>query len=397
MEKSKVLFVDDDKNLLHALQRKMRHKYDFEIAIGGQEALRILMEDGPFAVCIADMRMPGMDGVKLLTEIGRVSPDTVRMMLTGNADQHTAVEAINRGHIFRFFSKPCDDEILEQGINDAIRQYHLITAERDLLEQTLAGSVKVLTDVLAQLNPLIFGRSMRVKSWCDMIARDIGYPQPWELGLAALLAPIGLVSLPPETLARLAMGKVLQPLERDLLKRTPEVGKRLISNIPRLNHIGEIVYLQFRNFDGTGFPTDNSPKGTDIPLGARVLRILNDLAEISTSDMPLAQNFDELKEHSHRYDPELFGQISDLLAIVDDSYDVDIHPKGREQDILLKSLRVHDFLMTDIETVDGHVLLTHGNHVSEVQLQRLRVFQQIHKFHEPIRIRRGGMKPSQNG
>jgi hypothetical protein len=128
-----------------------------------------------------------------------------------------------------------------------------------------------------------------------------------------------------------------------------------------------------------------------------VLRILNDLAEISTSDMPLAQNFDELKEHPHRYDPELFGQISDLLAIVDDSYDVDIHPKGREQDILLKSLRVHDFLMTDIETVDGHVLLTHGNHVSEVQLQRLRVFQQIHKFHEPIRIRRGGMKPSQNG
>lgn len=397
MEKSKVLFVDDDKNLLHAMQRKLRGKYDFEIAIGGQEALRILMEDGPFAVCIADMRMPGMDGVKLLTEISRVSPDTVRMMLTGNADQHTAVEAINRGHIFRFFSKPCDDEILEQGINDAIRQYHLITAERDLLEQTLAGSVKVLTDVLAQLNPLIFGRSMRVKSWCDMIARDIGYPQPWELGLAALLAPIGLVSLPPETLARLAMGKVLQPLERDLLKRTPEVGKRLISNIPRLNHIGEIVYLQFRNFDGTGFPADNSPKGTDIPLGARVLRILNDLAEISTGDMPLAQNFDELKEHAHRYDPELFGQISNLVAIVDDSYDLETHPKGREQDILLKSLRVNDFLMTDIETVDGHVLLTHGNHVSEVQLQRLRVFQQIHKFHEPIRIRRGGMKPSQNG
>ncbi|MFC4237266.1 HD domain-containing phosphohydrolase [Thalassospira xianhensis] len=396
MEKSKVLFVDDDRNLLHALQRKMRRKFDFEIAIGGEEALRILMEDGPFAVCIADMRMPGMDGVKLLTEIGRVSPDTVRMMLTGNADQHTAVEAINRGQIFRFFSKPCDDEVLEQGINDAIRQHQLITAERNLLEQTLAGSVKVLTDVLAQLNPLIFGRSMRVKSWCDLIARDIGYPQPWELGLAALLAPIGMVSLPPDTLARLAMGKVLQPLERDLLKRTPEVGKQLIANIPRLNHIGEIVYLQFKNFDGSGFPVGDNPKGKDIPLGARVLRILNDLAELSTSDMPLAQNFDELREHPHRYDPELLGQISDLLAIVDDSYDIETHPKGREQDVFLKSLRVHDFLMTDIETVEGHILLTHGNHVSEVQLQRLRVFQQIHKFREPIRIRRGGSRPSTN-
>ena len=394
MEKSKVLFVDDDRNLLHALQRKMRRKFDFEIAVGGQEALRILMEDGPFAVCIADMRMPGMDGIKLLTEIGRISPDTVRMMLTGNADQHTAVEAINRGKIFRFFSKPCDDEMLEQGINDAIRQHHLITAERDLLEQTLAGSVKVLTDVLAQLNPLIFGRSMRVKSWCDMIARDIGYPQPWELGLAALLAPIGMVSLPPDTLARLAMGKVLQPLERDLLNRTPEVGRQLIANIPRLNHIGDIVYLQFKNFDGSGFPVGESPKETDIPLGARILRILNDLAELSTSDMPLAQNFDELQDHPHRYDPALLDHISDLLAIVDDSYDLKAHPKGREQDIFLKSLRVNDFLMTDIETVEGHVLLTHGNHLSEVQLQRLRVFQEIHKFREPIRIRRGGSRPS---
>ncbi len=392
METKKVLFVDDDTNLLHAMQRKLRRKFDFSIAVGPEEALRLLREEGPFAVCISDMRMPGMDGVSLLSEIKKISPDTVKMMLTGNADQHTAVDAINRGHIFRFFSKPCDDDMLEDGIRAAIRQYQLITAERELIENTLAGSIKVLTDVLAQLNPTIFGRAMRVKSWCDAVAGKIDYPQPWELGLAALLSPIGLVSLPPDLLARLSQEKPLQPLERDIIKRTPEVGRQLISNIPRLEHVGQMVYYQNRNFDGTGFPSEG-PLGTDIPLGARVLRILNDLGQLTDREAPAVQNFDELRHNPHRYDPDLFEKITQQLAVIDESYDETVYPDGEEIDIFLKDLRVRDFLMTDIETKAGQILLAHGHYISDVQLQRIRVFQELHKFHEPIRVRRGGTQP----
>ncbi|WP_073955454.1 HD domain-containing phosphohydrolase [Thalassospira sp. TSL5-1] len=389
METDKVLFVDDDENLLRGVRRTMRGKFNMSIAVGGEQALKTLAEDGPFAVCIADMRMPGMTGVELLETISKKHPETVGIMLTGNADQGTAIEAINRGSIFRFFNKPCDDALLESGIRAALRQYQLITAERNLIEQSLAGSIKVLTDVLAQLNPTIFGRSMRVKRWCDQASSAIEYPQPWELGLAALLCPIGMVSLPPDLLSRMTGDKPLQPLERDIVKRTPEVAARLIANIPRLENVAEIVGMQNRNFDGTGFP-DKGPAGMDIPLGARVLRILNSLAERTQSDTLVTQDFDELLYHKHRYDLDLLSRLRSQLATVDSVYDETIYPDGQELTIAIKELRVGDYLLTDLETTENRILLTHGNFISEVQLQRLRIFERIHKFHEPIDVRRGG-------
>lgn len=387
-----VLFVDDDENLLMGLKRKLRGKFEFDTALGPRQALDKIKAGKTYAVCVADMRMPEMDGVELLAEIAKLSPDTVNMMLTGNADQHTAVEAINHGRIFRFFNKPCDDDDLISGLEAGLRQYQLVTAEKALIEQTLAGSVKVLTEVLAQLNPTIFGKAMQTKTWCDAIATSVGYPHPWELGLAALLAPIGYVSLPPEILGRLGKEKPLQPLERDIVRRTPEIARQLISNIPRLEHVAGIVYLQNRDFNGEGFPAEG-PVGRDIPLGARVLRILNDLGKIVDSNLVVKQHFDELRQKPKRYDPELLDQIEAALATEDPSYDKFAYPKGTEHDIYLKNLRMGDFLLTDIETQEGQVLLTHGNYVSELQLQRLRVFQEIHQFHEPIRIRRGGALP----
>ena len=396
MEDPVVLFVDDDENLLMGLKRRLRGKFNFDTAIGPLEAIAKIKDGARYAVCVADMRMPEMDGVQLLAEVAKLSPDTVGMMLTGNADQKTAVEAINQGRIFRFFNKPCEDDELITGVSAGLRQYQLITAEKALIEQTLAGSVKVLTEVLAQLNPTIFGKAMRAKLWCDTIAKQIDYPHPWELGLAALLAPIGYVSLPPEILARLGEDKPLQPLERDVVRRTPEVARKLISNIPRLEQVAGIVYLQNRNFDGSGFPAEG-PLGTEIPLGARVLRIFNDLGKIVESDLVVKQHFDELRHKPERYDPALLDQIEAILAREDPSYDKVAYPTGTEHDIYLKNLRIGDFLLTDIETRDGHILLTHGNFVSEIQIQRLRVFQELHQFHEPIRVRRGGQGPDTPG
>lgn len=389
----KVLFVDDDENLLSGMRRQLRGKFDLHTANGGQAALDLVGQEGPFAVVIADMRMPGMDGVAFLEKFARVSPETVRMMLTGNADQNTAVMAINKGNIFRFFNKPCEPDLLEAGVRDGIRQYQLITAERTLIEQTLAGSVKVLTDVLAQLNPLVFGRAMKVKGWCDKVAREVGYPQPWELGLAALLSPIGMVSLPAEILGRIAMEKPLQPLERDIVRRTPEVARKLVINIPRLENVAEIIYLQNRNFDGTGFPPEG-PLGPEIPLGARILRILNRVA--LTADLePTAQDFDNLLQHKGHFDPALLSQLRGLLAYCDELPEEELPPEGREMVIPLRDLRVNDYLLTDLETTDDHVLLAHGMTITKSQLQRLRTFQRIHTFREPIEIRRGGPAPNQ--
>jgi CheY-like chemotaxis protein len=159
----RVLCVDDDPNVLAGYQRGLRKQWHLETASSGQAALGLLETQGPYAVIVADMQMPGMNGVELLTRARTLAPDTVRIMLTGNADQKTAVEAVNEGHVFRFLNKPCSAEMLALVLDAAVRQYRLVVAERELLEKTLSGSVKILTEILSLQDPRTFGH--RPSQW----------------------------------------------------------------------------------------------------------------------------------------------------------------------------------------------------------------------------------------
>src|SRR5262245_27618563 len=112
----KVLYVDDDANMLATCQRCLRKTLDIETANGPQQGLKALAAHGPFAVVVSDMRMPVMDGIQFLNKVREDSPDTVRIMLTGNADMQTAVNAVNQGNVFRFITKPCTAEALTAAI-----------------------------------------------------------------------------------------------------------------------------------------------------------------------------------------------------------------------------------------------------------------------------------------
>jgi DNA-binding NtrC family response regulator len=93
--------VDDEVNILSGIARQQRKRFDIWTAVGGKKGLEVMKEEGPFAIVVADMNMPGMNGIEFLSEVRKCYPDTVRMMLTGNADQQTAVDAVNQGAIFR--------------------------------------------------------------------------------------------------------------------------------------------------------------------------------------------------------------------------------------------------------------------------------------------------------
>src|SRR5256885_10050724 len=98
---TKILCVDDEENILQAYQRNLRKRFSIDTALGGQAALALMASQGPYAVIVADMQMPGMDGVELLMQAREKAPNTVRIMLTGNADQQTAVTAVNKGQIYQ--------------------------------------------------------------------------------------------------------------------------------------------------------------------------------------------------------------------------------------------------------------------------------------------------------
>src|SRR5262249_7877425 len=127
-----------------------------------------------FAVVISDMRMPGMNGAELLGRVRTIAPDSIRMVLTGETDISSAMKAVNDGAIFRFLMKPCSEPVLRGAIEAGLRQYELQNVERNLLENTLNGSIKVLAEVLSLVNPAAFGRSMRVRRYVRHVTTTLG-------------------------------------------------------------------------------------------------------------------------------------------------------------------------------------------------------------------------------
>jgi DNA-binding NtrC family response regulator len=117
------LFVDHEASVLQSYERMLHGEFEVDTALSGKAALASIQEKGPYAVVVSDIRMPGMDGVQLLARLRQVAPNTVRMVLTGQADLGAAMAAVNEGHIFHFLSKPCEKSVLTHSIKEAIAHY----------------------------------------------------------------------------------------------------------------------------------------------------------------------------------------------------------------------------------------------------------------------------------
>jgi len=309
----KVLFVDDEPNVLQSIRRNLRKQFDLDTAEGGEEALNMLASNGEYAIVVSDMRMPGMNGVELLSQAKQKWPDTVRMMLTGNADQQTAVDAVNEGDVFRFLNKPCDAEVLASAVNVGLRQHELITAEKELLEKTLRGSIKALADVLSLTNPEVFGRTTRFKSKLSQIASAMQLNDAWQLESAALLSQIGCVSVPADLVRRQANGSSLSDDELAEFSAHANVGADLLMTIPRMEDVAKSIRYQGKNFDGSGLPADDV-NGGDIPIGARLLKVVIDFDMAEESGLPAADALEKLKQSASRYDPEILAALEKTMG-----------------------------------------------------------------------------------
>ncbi|KIL97131.1 Hydrogenase transcriptional regulatory protein HoxA [Paramagnetospirillum magnetotacticum MS-1] len=379
----KILLVDDEANLLAGMRRLLGQSFNITTAEGGIEALGLAQNEGPFAVVVSDMRMPGMDGIELMRRFQEASPDTTRIMLTGNADQKTAVEAINTGQIFRFFNKPCSMATLSEGIMAGIRQYRLINGERVLLEGTLSGSIALMGDVLSMVAPESFQRSLRLRGWSLQVAAGMGLDSAWELELAASLARIGEISVPLEVLARSRSGQRLTPVEEEMLSRVPEAGANLVRKIPRMAPVADAILHQDKWFNGQGLPHDGKA-GQDIPLNARVLHVLLALDEAGSGE--LSRNaFAALEKMQGRFDPAVLTAAARSLSAmtVDEAAFTRLDVPG-------SALRPGDHLETSLELDNGKLVLAAGQTITDALFVRLQNLHKMYKFRDPVRIRRAG-------
>ena len=366
MSLSRVLLVDDEPAVLEGIQRLLRKQYDITLANGPQAALDAIDPARPFAVVVSDMRMPGMNGAQLLSRFYERTPDTVRMLLTGQADLDAAISAVNDGHLFRFLTKPCPHELFAPALAAAVEQHRLVTSERVLLEQTLLGTTRALTEMLSLLDPGTFGAAMRQHERVRTLAGKLQVKQAWQVEIASMLSSMGFSVLPAEVVQKLHRGAALDESEQQMLGRVPEIVDRVLGSIPRLEPVRELLKLS------TGRSANGAAKG--LPMGARILQAVSALGVEEAKLGSASAGMQALHDRAADYDLEVLSALAELCG----------ERLPEIKNLPLAEVRIGMRLASDVKTRAGTLLVAKGQSVTIQLLDRLRNFDQKVGVVEPI-------------
>lgn len=349
---NRILLVDDEVNLLQAFQRNLRGRYELVTATGGQAAIEQLQKNGPFAMVVSDMQMPDVDGMQVLSAARKIAPDTVRVMLTGNVDQSTAVAAVNSGEVFRFLNKPCSFESLTSVLDEGLHHYRIALAEKELLSKTLSGCIALVNEMLSIANPVSFGRGGRIRQWIKRLCTSLFLPNVWQYEIAAMLSQLGSIG----TGAR-PKGLHIDNLDdlRAELKSQALVSSTMVSKIPKLETISEMIGSQYSERIPPEAPIE-------VEMGAKLLRMLIEYDIVLEKRTP-AEAITKLRERSSDYDNEALEMFASIIL-----------GKHSIKSLNLDSLLDGMILEKDVTTTSGEILLSHGHELTGTMIQRLKNF-----------------------
>ncbi|MGE4268576.1 MAG: HD domain-containing phosphohydrolase [Deferribacterales bacterium] len=364
----RILFIDDDENILASFKRNLRRDFDIETAASPEEGLSMLKisSQHPFSVVVSDLKMPKISGIDVLRSAKRISPNTVRIMLTGYADIDTAVNAVNEGNIFRFLTKPCSVELLKQTLKTCAEQYRLVMAEKELLRDTLQGSVKMLVNVLSMHSPEVFGRSENVKKLVGNLISKVKVEQQWQLEVASMLVYLGYIALPADILKKIINEKELTPAEMQIYRSYPENGAGLVANIPRLGGVAELIKKQ----------RILSESDAKQPVSVRILNLAMEFLELE-KQTGLHSALTTIKNKVNIYGIDLINALQETV--------------GTRSGHVLRSLKISELreqmvLDEDVLTVDNLLLCKKGQELNDVIIMRLVNYGRSCGVKEPIKV-----------
>lgn len=436
--KHTLLFVDDEESITKSLQRIFRKEgYEIHTASGGQEGLDLIKEAGkPFSLIISDQRMPGMTGAQFLEKTRKILPHAMRILLTGYSDMGAIIDAVNKGEIHKYLTKPWNDEDIVLQVRYVLEQYELIVENRRLqnltkkqnkeltelnkhleekvaertreitekneklsllneeLESNLYNTVKVFSSLIEtemQSSSLV-GHARRVGMLSREIAQhfDLSEREVNHIEIAALLHDIGKVGLPQELLE--CNYKDLSPQDKKLFHKHPEQGQATVQFIKNLDYVGVLIRSHHERYNSLGYPDHLT--GEEIPLGARIIAVADaydrivDLGnDIDDSIIEIKMKRSDLKEDdilreaailhlnqqsSARYDPDVVKIFLELLEEKGVTYG--------EKSLTLRNLKEGMVLAWPIYSSKGRFILPHNTILTEDHISKLK---ELHK-NDPI-------------
>jgi len=375
MTNEKILFVDDEQYVLEALTRQLHQAYPVKTAGSASEALEILKSKGPFAAVVSDLRMPGMDGIALLAEVRKRYPNTVRIILSGDADLKKAIEAVNSGQVFRFLTKPCSANGLATTLSLAVRQYQLLTSEKDLLNKTLKGSISMLSEVLSLANSRAFSRGYRIRNIVVEIAKQMGMKPLWHYEVAALISQLGCIAVPDDILKKVYLNEPLNDGEKKMFDDHPRIGAQLVRRIPRLEDVADMISSQLLPYDDDFLSTNQSDKNI---VGSHILKVALDYDQLTTQGMTHEEAIRQLYSRKEGYNPDVLQQLKPLQPRL---------PKeGAPVTLLFDELVPGMIAAEDILAQNGATIIEKGQEITWPAIQGLHNFIEHIGIKEPIKV-----------
>lgn len=426
-----LLFVDDEASILSALRRLFRpHGYRILTAEGGAQGLEILGRETVDLV-ISDMRMPQMDGAQFLEKVRDGWPEIVRILLTGYADVSSTIAAINRGEIYRYISKPWDDNdivlIVRQALerrqlerenarlveltrsqNEQLKELNaglerkvaartaelsqtvafLDQAQKDLKKSFLA-TVRVFSGLMELRGGKMAGHARRVAELARVLGARLHLDEQagQDLLLASLLHDIGKIGLPDSVIEKPFNG--LSPEARHEVMKHPAKGQMVLLGVEQLKNTALLIRHHHEAFDGSGYP--DRLVGMAIPLGARILAVANDYDALQMGTLVNRA----LKPHEavafiaenrgKRYDPAVADAFVGLMAeaLKDVVVEIALRPMH---------LKAGMVLARELLDKDGYLLLAKGHVLDAAVIEQLQRMEAADGAHIELQIvKREGM------
>jgi len=388
--------IDDDDDDLRLLEESIREIPNFNVTFHGYNNLpsgMSALQHDPGNLLFLDYRLGAKTGIEAFRELQGMGYTKPVILLTGNGDEQTAVEAIQSG-IADYLSKTTlAPTILHHAITNALDKHQLrqsiqkqqqqveaanresllrIRSEKEVLEHTLIGSLEAMTQALSIMNPEVFSRSIRISRYVTAIAKQMKLTEIWQLEVAALLSQIGCITFPPEILHNLAKGKELGHKEAQLYQQYPSIGADMLRKIPRMERVADIIEYQEHTLN------DPAYQGTPdaIPLESRILKVAIDMDTLESTGHSKQQAMDTLRIHVKKYDPTVLNHLREITK----------NAVLKTQEVTMAELGPPMVLAEDIRAKSGAMVLPKGQPVTVTMLTRLHNFSIFQPIREPLTV-----------
>lgn len=426
-----VLCVDDEPNVLASLRRLFRGKGWVTLGAESARAALEMMASQRVDLVISDMRMPGMDGAQFLAEVRSRWPDVMRLLLTGYSDVSAIIDAVNRGEIYRYVTKPWDDndivlmvrgalehqalqrekhrlEALTLAQNQALKELNASLEDRvqartqelqlanEQLKANFFTSIKVFSTLLEMRGGSLSGHARRVADLSRRIAMKMNLDNKMvqQIFVAALLHEIGKVGFSDELLKTpVAM---MTPEQLDAYRSHPARAEMLLLPLPDLREASEIITSQFEHFDGSGFPQQRA--GDQIVIGARILSVASDYDNMQIGTLtqtrlkPEEARIIVIHGSGKRYDPQV---VSALVSLFEDPKPAPEHKETVKEIALgLDDLQPGMVLTRDLVTPGGMLMLSAGHQLDERLIGKIVNFLRVGHADLLVNVRADSVLPT---